>query len=205
MSNTFQETTIDLIRHGEPEGGRAFRGHNIDDPLSEKGWQQMWDAVGDDAPWDQIISSPLQRCQAFAEALMDVYHIPCFTEEDFKEVGFGTWEGRTPDEIKNENLKEYQDFYLDPVKRRPKGAEPLNKFIKRVTDAYDRVVEKYKGKHILIVAHAGVNRAIIANALHSAPIGLYRIKVNNAGMTRIKHDHLGNHLLYHNVQLADMA
>lgn len=205
MSNVNSETIIDLIRHGEPEGGRAFRGHSINDPLSEKGWQQMWDAVGEDAPWDQIITSPLERCQAFAEALMDTYNIPCTTEDAFKEVGFGSWEGRTPDEIKADNLKEYQDFYNDPVNCRPKGAEKLDLFIKRITNAYEKSVEKYKGKHILIVAHAGVNRAIIANALHAAPIGLYRIKVNNAGISRLKNDHLGNHLLYHNVQLADMA
>ena len=197
-------TTIDLIRHGEPEGGRAFRGHSINDPLSEKGWQQMWDAVGEDLPWDQIITSPLERCQAFAEALMDTYKIPCETEENFKEVGFGSWEGKTPDEIKEDNLKEYQSFYLDPVNARPKGAEDLNEFIKRVKVAYEDAIEKYQGKHILIVAHAGVNRAIIANALHTAPIGLYRIKVNNAGISRLKHDHLGDHLLYHNVQLADI-
>ena len=200
-----QSTIIDVIRHGEPEGGRAFRGHSINDPLSEKGWQQMWDAVGEDAPWDQIITSPLERCQAFAEALMDVYKIPCETEDDFKEVGFGSWEGRTPDQIKEDNLQAYEDFYIDPVNKRPKDAEDLNKFIKRVKTAYANTIEKHQGKHILIVAHAGVNRAIIANALHSAPIGLYRIKVNNAGISRLKHDHLGDHLLYHNVQLADIT
>ena len=205
MSKENPETIIDLIRHGEPEGGRAFRGHSINDPLSEKGWQQMWDAVGEDAPWDQIITSPLERCRAFAEALMDVYKIPCETEDDFKEVGFGSWEGRTPDQIKEDNLQEYEDFYIDPVNKRPKDAEDLNKFIKRVKTAYANTIEKYQGKHILIVAHAGVNRAIIANALHTAPIGLYRIKVNNAGISRLKHDHLGDHLLYHNVQLADIT
>jgi len=205
MPKETPETIIDLIRHGEPEGGRAFRGHSINDPLTEKGWQQMWDAVGEDAPWDQIITSPLERCQAFAEALMDVYNIPCDTVDDFKEVGFGSWEGRTPDEIKSENLKEYQDFYNDPIKCRPKGAEALNKFIKRVTTAYTKTVEKYKGKHILIVAHAGVNRAIIAHALHAEPIGLYRIKVNNAGISRLLHDQSGSQLLYHNIQLADMT
>ena len=199
------ETIIDLIRHGEPKGGRAFRGHSINDPLSEKGWQQMWDAVGDDLPWNQIITSPLERCQAFAEALMDTYDIPCATENNFKEVGFGSWEGRTPDEIKNDNLKEYQNFYLDPVNARPQGAENLDVFIQRVTQSYQQTIEEHQGKHILIVAHAGVNRAIIANALHAAPIGLYRIKVNNAGISRIKHDHLGSHLLYHNVQLADIT
>lgn len=204
MSIAIPETIIDLIRHGEPEGGRAFRGHSINDPLSEKGWQQMWDAVGEHAPWDQIITSPLERCQAFAEALMDVYKIPCDTVDDFKEVGFGVWEGRTPDEIKKDNINEYQDFYLDPVNARPDGAEDLDGFICRVKIAYENTVEKYRGKHILIVAHAGVNRAIIANALHTAPIGLYRIKVNNAGISRIKHDHLGDHLLYHNVKLTDI-
>jgi len=204
MSKTNSETIIDLIRHGEPMGGRAFRGHSIDDPLSEKGWQQMWDAVGDAVPWDHIITSPLERCQAFAEALMDTYNIPCSTEDNFKEVGFGNWEGRTPDEIKQENLKEYEDFYADPVNKRPQGAENLDVFIQRVTNAYNKNIENHQGQHILIVAHAGVNRAIIANALHAAPIGLYRIKVNNAGISRIKHDHLGNHLLYHNVQLEDI-
>ena len=205
MSKETPETIIDLIRHGEPEGGRAFRGHSIDNPLSEKGWQQMWDAVGEDLPWDQIITSPLERCQAFAEALMDVYKIPCETEDDFKEVGFGSWEGKTPDQIKADNLQEYENFYIDPVNKRPKDAEDLNKFIKRVKTAYENTIEKHQGKHILIVAHAGVNRAIIANALHAAPIGLYRIKVNNAGISRLKHDYLGDHLLYHNVQLADIT
>ncbi len=201
---TTPETIIDLIRHGQPEGGRIFRGHSINDPLTENGWQQMWDAVGENAPWDQIISSPLERCLAFAEALMDTYKIPCVTEDNFKEVGFGRWEGRAIDEIKKENAKEYQDFYLDPVNCRPEGAEPLEQFIQRVTKAYNKTIEKYKGQHILIVAHAGVNRAIIANALHAAPIGLYRIKVNSAGISRLKHDHLGSHLLYHNIQLADI-
>ncbi len=205
MSKEIPETIIDLIRHGEPEGGRAFRGHSIDDPLSEKGWQQMWDAVGEDLPWDQIITSPLERCQAFAEAIMDAYNIPCDTEENFKEVGFGSWEGRTPTQIKEDNLQEYEDFYIDPVNKRPKDAEDLNKFIHRVKTAYAKTIEKHQGKHILIVAHAGVNRAIIANALHTAPIGLYRIKVNNAGISRLKHDYLGDHLLYHNVQLADIT
>lgn len=198
------DTIIDLIRHGEPEGGRAYRGHSIDDPLNEKGWQQMWDAVGDEMPWNHIITSPLQRCQAFAEALMDMYDIPCTVEENFKEIGFGSWEGRTPDDIKTNNLKEYEDFYRDPVKLRPKGAEPLNKFIKRVTSAYNKVIKEHEGKHILIVAHAGVIRALIANALHAAPIGLYRINIKNAGISRIKHNELGNTLYYHNVQLADM-
>ena len=37
-------TTFDLLRHGEPVGGRMLRGRT-DHPLSERGWQQVTEAV----------------------------------------------------------------------------------------------------------------------------------------------------------------
>ena len=45
-------TLIDLIRHGEPEGGPMFRGQT-DHPLSATGWQQMRGAIGDGEHWDE--------------------------------------------------------------------------------------------------------------------------------------------------------
>lgn len=186
------DTVIDLIRHGEPVGGRAYRGYNIDDPLSEKGWQQMWDAVGDSCPWQHIISSPLSRCHSFARSLAEDNQLSLTVEENFKEVGFGSWEGLTPDQIKANNLAEYEAFYRDPVNQRPAGAEPLDEFYSRVVGAYHKTVTDHAGQHILVVTHAGVIRAIIANTLHAAPKGMYRIKVENAGITRIRyHDQQG--------------
>jgi len=196
-----EETLIDLLRHGEPEGGRAYRGHRIDDPLSETGWQQMWTAVGNHKPWEQIISSPLQRCQAFAQALGERYNIPVDIESEFKEVGFGAWEGKTPLQLQENNLKAYENFYRDPIHCRPAGAEPLEDFIKRVTQAYETLLTKCANQHVLVVAHAGVIRAIIANVLCSAPIGMYKIKVNNAGITRIRHGKQGSILEYHNASM----
>lgn len=180
------DTIIDLMRHGEPVGGRAYRGHNIDDPLSEKGWQQMWDSVGSHCPWDHIISSPLTRCLSFARALAEDNKLDVSVEDNFKEVGFGSWEGLTPDQIMADNRQEYDDFYKDPVHNRPAGAEPLDDFCSRVISAYQKTTIDNIGKHNLIVAHAGVIRAIIAHTLHAAPIGMYKIKIANAGITRIR-------------------
>ncbi len=182
-----QETTIDLIRHGEPQGGAQYRGDGIDDPLSEKGWQQMWKSVGENAPWDVVASSPMIRCKAFAEQLGSLHDIDVTIENNFREVGFGSWEGLNKDQVRERNLQEYENFYQDPINNRPEGAEPILGFIERVTSAYDKLVSQHPGKHCLIVGHAGVLRAIISHALGAGPETLYRIAVKNAAITRIQY------------------
>jgi alpha-ribazole phosphatase len=205
MPGNVRDILIDLIRHGEPVGGRRYRGHGIDDPLSETGWAQMWEAIGEAAPWDRIVSSPLQRCRAFAEALASRHGAPVTLEPGFREVGFGCWEGRRPAEIQANNRAEYEAFYADPVNRRPPGAEPLDSFITRVVTAYTALLRNPEAQHCLIVAHAGVIRAIIAHVLHASPLGLYHIRVDNAGVTRIRHGRYGGNLEFHNAALPRCA
>lgn len=192
------ETIIDLIRHGEPAGGSAYRGHTIDDPLSEKGWAQMWNAVGDYAPWDVIISSPMQRCLAFAEALADRHGRVLEVDERFREIGFGSWEGRTREQLQQESPDEYEAFYRDPVHARPVGAEDLDGFIRRVVSGYEDMLEQFRGRHCLLVSHAGVMRAILAHTLYSQPLGLYRMRIANAGISRIRHRRFGAELEFMN-------
>jgi probable phosphoglycerate mutase len=193
------DTIIDLIRHGEPVGGRLYRGHQIDHALSEKGWQQMWDTVGDCSDWQYIITSPMKRCSEFAQQLAEKISVPVTTENDLREVGFGSWEGRSREQIMTDNLKEYEDFYRDPVNCRPDGAEPLADFINRVTTSWGKILNEYKGQHILIVAHAGVIRAIVAHVLNAEAIGMYHIKVDNAGVSRIINSDHGSVLQFHNI------
>ena len=60
-------TIIDLLRHGEVEGGEIIRG-STDDKLTDEGWAQMQNALQGDIQWDVIISSSLLRCAEFAES-----------------------------------------------------------------------------------------------------------------------------------------
>jgi len=179
------DTIIDLIRHGEPKGGSKYRGHNIDDPLSEKGWQQMWDAVGEYNQWQQIVSSPMLRCKEFSEQLSTKLQISTKILIDLQEVGFGSWEGLTREQVKNKSLQEYTDFYNDPVNKRAAGFEDLNEFIDRVTSSLHSINQDYSKKRILVVAHAGVIRAILADVLKAPPSALYKIKIENAGISRV--------------------
>jgi probable phosphoglycerate mutase len=158
-------TQIDVIRHGEPVGGRRYRGHGVDDPLSEKGWQQMWEAVADRSDWQYIASSPLSRCLDFAQQLSKKLKIGYSVDDRFKEIGFGAWEGLSTDDILARDINALEHFYKDPVRNRPEGAEPLETFSKRVWEAYEDVSRKHVNEKVLIVGHAGVVRAISANIL----------------------------------------
>lgn len=189
-------TTLDLMRHGEPVGGRRYRGQ-IDDPLSERGWAQMHAALGDSAPWDRIVSSPLLRCRAFAETLAARHGLPLALEARLQEGGFGEWEGRTAAEIEAATPGAVARFKADPFGARPAGAEPLEAFHARVAAALEELVEQHAGEHLLLVGHAGVIRMAFAWAL-KVPLGhAYRIEVANASLTRLRFD--GGHasLIFH--------
>ncbi|RTZ75897.1 MAG: histidine phosphatase family protein [Gammaproteobacteria bacterium] len=191
-------TRIDFIRHGEPEGGSMYRGSAIDHPLSSKGWEQMRAALGSSCHWDVIVSSPLRRSLAFAEELGRKHGLPVETEADFREVGFGSWEGHTREEILAQDPEGYAAFYRDPVHCRPAGAEELPAFGRRVAEAFERTLERHAGRRILVVAHAGVIRATLGHVLQAPPEAWYRVQVDNAGISRFQRRNGIDQLLFHN-------
>jgi alpha-ribazole phosphatase len=175
---------MDLLRHGEPVGGRRFRGQS-DDPLSELGWRQMWEALGDKAPWQHIVSSPLQRCNAFAQAVADRHGLPLSLEPRFKEIGFGEWEGFTPEEIQQRDAERYRRYRDDPAAFMPAGAEPMDAFVTRVAHAWEELCSAQQGRHVLMVCHACVIRAVLGIVLGMTPEKLFRIQVDYASISRI--------------------
>lgn len=181
------KVSIDLIRHGEPVGGRKYRGAR-DDPLSETGWTQMKQAVSDAGPWERIITSPLRRCRDFAVFLGDEHHIPVAVEQRFVELGFGAWEGLTGAQLRQRDPDCLRRFYQDPVAHPPAGAETLAHFVGRVVPAWKALIERHVGERVLIVAHAGVMRAIIAHVLGMPPDRLFRLQIGNATLLSIRGD-----------------
>ena len=178
-------TIVDLLRHGEPLGGRRYRGQ-IDDPLSENGWREMWHAVSGETPWQQIISSPLRRCSEFAQALSEKLDIPISQDDRLKEVGFGAWEGKTGAELRLLDPDILARFYEDPITHRPQGAEPLHQFSERVNNALQSAISTHQGKHLLVIAHAGVIRAILTHALSAPLLSMYRLSIATASLSRLQ-------------------
>lgn len=189
-------TTIDLIRHGEPEGGVLIRGWR-DDPLSRRGWQQMRDAIDGQTPWDGIVASPLKRCAQFAGELSDQAGIPVAFEERLKEIGFGEWEGCSPEELYRKSPQRVSDFWNNPVECPPPGGESMLHFQQRVESAWQEIQSRYRGQHLLIVAHGGVNRLIIGQVLQIPLTHLFRMELPYAGVSRIRIEQDCPRLVFH--------
>lgn len=201
-------TRVDLIRHGEPVGGRKYRGHT-DDPLSDTGWAQMRAAVGDARPWQAIISSTLSRCMEFAQELAARHALPLEPDPRLIELGFGSWEGHTPEELRREDPERLLRFWDDPLSHGPPGAEPLARFEQRVLQAWRELIARHGGRHVLIVAHAGVIRAIVAHVLGIPLKHIFRVQVPSAGLTRIEIEQDGGYVLprlvFHAGRLPELA
>jgi alpha-ribazole phosphatase/probable phosphoglycerate mutase len=198
-------TTIDLLRHGEPVGGKKYRGQ-IDDPLSETGWQQMREAVADHCPWDRIITSSLCRCHDFARELAERHALPLHSETRLVEIGFGEWEGCTAAELMTEDPDLLFRFWSDPLNNTPPGAETLHEFETRVAAAWRDILQQYPGEHLLVIGHAGMIRMLVRQVLGVPLENVFRLRVDLAGITRIEVESQGERqlprLLFHGGRLS---
>ena len=179
---TITSSHIDLLRHGDVQGGPCYRGIT-DDPLSVKGWQQMHNKVGSQTPWALIISSPLSRCHDFAKQLADNTQLPLIMTPAFQEINFGDWEGKTAEQIDSQQIAK---FYADPVNYPPPHGEHLNDFQQRILVAWQSLLEVHQGKRILLITHAGVIRVILAHILGMDHQHSFRLKINHACLSSIE-------------------
>ena len=175
-------TIIDLLRHGQVEGGTCYRGIT-DDPLSPVGWEQMQSKLSKPITWDRIISSPLSRCYAFAKNISDLHQLPLTCVPDLQEIDFGDWEGKSAAQIDSEQLSQ---FYSDPTKYPPPNGEHMMHFQHRVLTAWGSICEAQQDQRTLLISHAGVIRIILADILGMDTRHSFNIKIDYACLSTIQ-------------------
>jgi alpha-ribazole phosphatase len=178
------KTWVDLIRHGQPEGGDVFRGHS-DHPLTPLGWQQFWGRIEKhQADWTQVVSSPLLRCQAAAQDLAQRHNLPLRLDARFKELNFGAWENQPVAEVMARQREAAQALWQDPLNFCAPDGEPVAQLRERVLSAWAQLVQEHAGQHVLLVSHGGVMRVLVQHLLGLSPEGMSRIAIPYAGFMR---------------------
>lgn len=180
------ETRVDLLRHGEAEGGRRLRGSGTDDPLSPRGWVDMIAVLDREGPWDRIVSSPMRRCADFARVAGERLGVPMVLEPRFTEYDFGAWGGRALEELWAREGEALARFFADPDAVTPPGGEAAVDFRARVRAAWGELLASGAGGAVLLVGHGGVLRQLVADAL-GVPFSLHAaLEWPNAALSRVR-------------------
>lgn len=189
----FEKTTIDILRHGKPEGGDIFRGAT-DVPLTEEGWQQMQAAIEAESGWQQVISSPLSRCLAFADAVATQKAIALQQDVAFREVSFGDWDGQLIADVHEHSAETIKQYWRDPFTVTPPNAEPMKVFYQRVVTGFEQLIKQHRGQHLLLVTHGGVIRMLLSYISQAQQLSMLRYDVPYASFSRIAiyHDDQGD-------------
>ncbi len=192
-------TRLVLVRHGEPVGGKRYRGDRVDDPLSELGWRQLESRMqaleqsGQDG-FDVVVTSPLVRCRDFAEDWADRRGLTVVVDPDLREIGFGPWEGLRHAEIPARYPEQHAAFLADPVHGRPPGSEAMDAFFERVTRGLARIEQNHAGQSAVVFCHAVVIRAAAAWVMGAPMAAVARVETEYAASLSIHNGPRGRRL-----------
>lgn len=191
-------TIIDLLRHGALDGGVRYRGVT-EASLTADGRASM------DAVWhkvesriDTVITSPLSRCHEPAEAWAKGAGIAFRVEPDIGEMNFGVWEGLAMDEIEERFPGVLSRWRENPAGIHIPGAECIENFSGRVIEAWEDIRHESVGKHVLVVAHSGSLRIILAHVLGAPLATIRRFSMPYASWSRVISDNGKPYLEYLN-------
>ena len=157
---------IALVRHGEAHG--SMRGRccgSLDPPLSDEGRRQVQRAgrLLQSLAATTIYASPRQR--AFESARTLQRSAPVLVDERLREIDFGLLEGLTYEEVANHYPDVWRVWTHAPTDVAFPQGERFDAFRNRVDLVLADLTTRHRGHAIIVVAHGGVNRLILARAL----------------------------------------
>ncbi len=181
---------IFLVRHGETLYGAGNAGC---DDLTSAGYEQIraLERLIRPITLDAIYSSPLERAQATARTLAGTSGVPVATVETLREIMPGDLSVLAPSGAEAEVadfLRRAIGYFVDPETRWDTpylGGETYRDLRERVWPFFTDLVGRDDWRRVLIVAHGGVNNALIGRILGTGEPGLANIDQDFGGLNII--------------------
>ena len=182
-------TTIYFVRHGETilTPTRKFSGTGALDPeLTADGLAQAERVAGEVAKLEPhiLISSPLKRASQTADAIARATGLPVVEDTDWYELSFGTWDGKSIEEVKAETPEDYQ-AWLNSSSYRPGGGESYDEAAERIDAAMEKVLHLYPGKKVVVVTHNGVIKSAANLAIGGPNDGVFHMDATPCSISSI--------------------
>ncbi len=152
---------IYIARHGKTEWNQVkiFQGWK-NSKLTEEGVESARKLKEKlkGVKFDYIYSSPLGRALDTAKYIKEEDERLILIDE-LKEMGFGHWQGRNKEEIKDLYKDNYYNLYNKPELYRAEDGESFEQVKKRVLVGLEKII-KNGGNNVLLVSHGMVIQTI---------------------------------------------
>jgi alpha-ribazole phosphatase len=161
-------TLIFLIRHGEVVQAetRRFIGHT-DVPLSQRGERQciaQAQTLRGEA-LAAVFSSDLVRARRSAEIIAAPHGLVPIEVPALREMSMGRWDGLTAAEIQAREPAAFAEWMARVGEFPFPEGESVPELLARAWPAFVSLVDHHAGRAIAVVAHGGINRALLCHAL----------------------------------------
>ncbi|ORM36979.1 bifunctional RNase H/acid phosphatase [Williamsia sp. 1135] len=188
-----EPTRLLLLRHGQTPLSIERRYSGRGNPeLTELGRDQVARAAKRLAARAQrdaggagiaaVVSSPLSRALATAEAAAAELGLPVQIHEGLTETDFGAWEGLTFGEAAQRD-RELHTTWMGDTSVAPPGGESFDAVTQRVLDARTELVDRYAGGEVLVVSHVTPIKVTLRDALGVGSSFLYRMHLDLASLS----------------------
>ncbi|MEB3281689.1 MAG: histidine phosphatase family protein [Lyngbya sp.] len=190
-------TRVILVRHGQSTYNAQHRiqGRLDDSVLTEKGSNAAYQ-VGDtlaNLTFDAIYCSPLKRAKQTAELVVSRLKNPPQLQptELLMEIDLRLWAGLLRQEVIEKYPEDYHAWRERPheffmVLSEPEGEKkyfPVLALFEQARQFWRELLTRHQDETVLIVAHNGINRCLIATALGIEPKYYQSIQQSNCGIS----------------------
>ena len=183
-------TVTVLARHGATALSleKRFSGRGgLDAPLAPVGVSQaqaLAEELSHRDEFTRIVASPLLRTRQTAAIVAERTGLDVEIEDGFAECGFGDWDARTFIEVR-EQWPDALEAWLSSTDVAPPGGESFVECRDRVEAARHRVVERYAGERILVVAHVTPIKILVGLAVDAPLTSLFRMELPPCSLTTL--------------------
>ena len=184
---------IYLMRHGEVAyfDQRGPMQKPTEAVLTDEGREQALAAATAlaDVPFDCVVTSGLTRTKQTAEIVIAGRPLPIEEHPALHEIAPALSTGVSPEQI-GEAIAQ---GFMGPIDRETQflGGETYGVFVDRVLPCWDQLLARRDWNTLLLVAHGGVNRAILAHVLGCGLSGFGALEQDPAAINIIDVDDAG--------------
>ncbi len=162
--------TMYLIRHGATLQNESqpiiLQGNGLNGPLSDKGRRQASEVAEllSTRKLAAIYASPMLRAQQTALCIAQHHDLSVETVDELHEVNVGHWEGKSWQQIMDEEPDAYNRFMNDSTFPY-RGGESFQNVLDRVAPQFAQLLQRHAGEPFAVIAHNVVNRVYLAELL----------------------------------------